>query len=159
MGLFSNKCLSLVQEDWACGEYWESNQEVLPVTSRLPCYVFRICLLTNIYQKYKSVELGDQLYLTLFHKLLTAHVLDKLMILKSRCMGEILVDQFWDGTTPPRISDIKSLVILVQWSTWDDSWTQDQRPQDRGRRYVLIISFFVESGQKNETTLPRISDI
>ena len=29
--------------------------------SRLPCYVFRICLLTNKYQKYKSVELGDQL--------------------------------------------------------------------------------------------------
>ena len=38
--------------------------------SRLPCYVFCICLLTtgvatansiNKYQKYKSVELGDQL--------------------------------------------------------------------------------------------------
>ena len=30
---------------------------------RLPCYVFFICLLTdtNRYQKYKSVELGDQL--------------------------------------------------------------------------------------------------
>ena len=30
---------------------------------RLPCYVFCICLLTytNRYQKYKSVELGDQL--------------------------------------------------------------------------------------------------
>ena len=32
--------------------------------SRLPCYVFCICLLTtNKYQKYKSVELGDQLVL------------------------------------------------------------------------------------------------
>ena len=39
------------------------------LTSRLPCYVFCICLLTifillfitNKYQKYKSVELGDQL--------------------------------------------------------------------------------------------------
>ena len=30
-------------------------------TSRLPCYVFCICLFTNKYQKYKSVELGDQL--------------------------------------------------------------------------------------------------
>ena len=32
-------------------------------TSRLPCYVFCICLLTytNKYHKYKSVELGDQL--------------------------------------------------------------------------------------------------
>ena len=29
--------------------------------SRLPCYVFCICMLTNKYQKYKSVELGDQL--------------------------------------------------------------------------------------------------
>ena len=29
--------------------------------SRLLCYVFCICLLTNKYQKYKSVELGDQL--------------------------------------------------------------------------------------------------
>ena len=32
--------------------------------SRLPCYVFYICLLylsTNEYQNYKSVELGDQL--------------------------------------------------------------------------------------------------
>ena len=28
---------------------------------RLPCYVFSICLLTNRYQKYKSVEWGDQL--------------------------------------------------------------------------------------------------
>ena len=28
---------------------------------RLPCYVFCICLLTNKYQKYKSVELDDQL--------------------------------------------------------------------------------------------------
>ena len=33
--------------------------------SRLPCYVFCICLLTNKYQKYKSVELGDQLRDTL----------------------------------------------------------------------------------------------
>ena len=30
-------------------------------TSRLPCYVFCICLLTNKDQKYKSVELGHQL--------------------------------------------------------------------------------------------------
>ena len=29
--------------------------------SRLPCYVFCICPLTYKYQKYKSVELGDQL--------------------------------------------------------------------------------------------------
>ena len=29
--------------------------------SRLPCYVFCICLLTFKYQKYKSVELGDHL--------------------------------------------------------------------------------------------------
>ena len=29
--------------------------------SRLPCYVFCICLLTYKDQKYKSVELGDQL--------------------------------------------------------------------------------------------------
>ena len=36
----------------------------MPCTSsRLPCYVFCICLLTNKYQKYKSVELGDQLLL------------------------------------------------------------------------------------------------
>ena len=33
----------------------------LPEISRLPCYVFCICMLTNKYQKYKSVELGDQL--------------------------------------------------------------------------------------------------
>ena len=32
------------------------------ISSRLPCCVFCICLLTtNRYQKYKSVELGDQL--------------------------------------------------------------------------------------------------
>ena len=30
-------------------------------TNRLPCYVVCICLSTNRYQKYKSVELGDQL--------------------------------------------------------------------------------------------------
>ena len=30
-------------------------------TCRFPCYVFCICLLTYKYQKYKSVELGDQL--------------------------------------------------------------------------------------------------
>ena len=30
--------------------------------SRLPCYVFCICLSTNKDQKYKSVELGDQLW-------------------------------------------------------------------------------------------------
>ena len=30
-------------------------------SSRLPCYVFCICQLTNKYQTYKSVELGDQL--------------------------------------------------------------------------------------------------
>ena len=29
--------------------------------NRWPCYVFCICMLTNKYQKYKSVELGDQL--------------------------------------------------------------------------------------------------
>ena len=29
-------------------------------TSRLPCYVVCICLSTNRYQKYNSVELGDQ---------------------------------------------------------------------------------------------------
>ena len=39
--------------DWLSG----SNQFN---TSRLPCYVFCICLLTNRYQKYKSVELADQ---------------------------------------------------------------------------------------------------
>ena len=32
--------------------------------SRLPCHVFYICMLTNIkYQKYKPVELGDQLHI------------------------------------------------------------------------------------------------
>ena len=31
----------------------------------MPCYVFCICLLTNIYQKYKSVALGDQLVISL----------------------------------------------------------------------------------------------
>ena len=31
--------------------------------SRLPWCVFYICLLTNKYRKYKSVELGDQLYI------------------------------------------------------------------------------------------------
>ena len=35
------------------------------IYSRLPCYVFCICMLTdmstNEYQKYKSIELGDQL--------------------------------------------------------------------------------------------------
>ena len=31
------------------------------IISRLPCYVFCICMLTNKYQKYNSVELGDQL--------------------------------------------------------------------------------------------------
>ena len=36
---------------------------ILIIISRLPCYVFCICLLTNKnkYQKYKSVELGDEL--------------------------------------------------------------------------------------------------
>ena len=34
---------------------------IVSMASRLPCYVFCICLLTNKYQKYKSVELGDQL--------------------------------------------------------------------------------------------------
>ena len=47
---------------------WALLQSAIPsetgdlLTSRLPCYVFCICLLaTNKYQKYKSVELGDQL--------------------------------------------------------------------------------------------------
>ena len=34
---------------------------IVSMASKLPCYVFCICLLTNKYQKYKSVELGDQL--------------------------------------------------------------------------------------------------
>ena len=34
---------------------------IVSMASRLPWYVFCICLLTNKYQKYKSVELGDQL--------------------------------------------------------------------------------------------------
>ena len=39
---------------------------ILSSSSRLPCYVFCICLLTNKYQKYKSVELGDQLLQSAF---------------------------------------------------------------------------------------------
>ena len=35
---------------------------IITIVSRLPCYVFCICLLTYKYQKYKSVELGDQLH-------------------------------------------------------------------------------------------------
>ena len=31
------------------------------LAGKLPYYVFCICLLTNKYQKYKAVELGDQL--------------------------------------------------------------------------------------------------
>ena len=40
-------------------------------SSRLHCCVFSICLLTNIYQKYKSVELGDQLHVLSLSDFLT----------------------------------------------------------------------------------------
>ena len=50
---------------WMDSRTWpkpsQMDGERLWKTSRLPCYVFCICLSTNKYQKYKSVELGDQL--------------------------------------------------------------------------------------------------
>ena len=53
----------------------------MPCTSsRLPCYVFCICLLTNKYQKYKSVELGDQL---LTRRIVTLQCIEHIRILTS----------------------------------------------------------------------------
>ena len=39
--------------------FWEG---IIAIFSRWPCYVFCICLSTDKYEKYKSVELGDQLH-------------------------------------------------------------------------------------------------
>ena len=65
---------------------------ILP-PSRLPCYVFCICLLTNKYQKYKSVELGDQLPPSqpVWHpSLAPSHC--------SRCISRTEAGQLWPGS-------------------------------------------------------------
>ena len=115
------------------------------LSSRLPCYVFCICLLTYKYQKYKSVELGGQLIILSTNEQTNLHTNFLQMSRPMTIISEMKSTNF-EHCMHLSSCTLEYLFILVSVD-FDPNW-----------RFSLLVSFFASSDVQRTCKLLRWRD-